>query len=114
MAGDESVEQAAERELREETHLDPDDAEAVELLGVWSRPGRDPRGWVISVCPLSSRLAPNGQPKRRIFGPSLVRRSQRRPGAGKLDSPRPGAANTSNRATGIARHGSSAQPGLGY
>ncbi|HUY17649.1 MAG TPA: NUDIX hydrolase [Candidatus Binataceae bacterium] len=43
---DESVERAAMRELREETSLD---VELRALLGVYSRPGRDPRGPTVSV-----------------------------------------------------------------
>ena len=43
----ERVEQAAEREAREETNLD---VEVKELLGVYSAPERDPRGHVVSVC----------------------------------------------------------------
>lgn len=43
---DESVEEAVARELREETGLV---ARPVELLGVYSRPGRDPRGPNASV-----------------------------------------------------------------
>jgi 8-oxo-dGTP diphosphatase len=42
----EPVEQAAMRELREETSLE---VEIRALLGVYSRPGRDPRGHTISV-----------------------------------------------------------------
>ena len=42
----ETVEQAAVRELEEETSLI---ASKTELLGVYSKPGRDPRGWTISV-----------------------------------------------------------------
>jgi ADP-ribose pyrophosphatase YjhB (NUDIX family) len=42
----ESVEQAAIREFREETSLD---VELRALLGVYSRPDRDPRGHTISV-----------------------------------------------------------------
>ena len=42
----ESVEQAAVRELREETSLD---VELRALLGVYSRPGRDPRGPTVTV-----------------------------------------------------------------
>ena len=42
----ESVEQAARRELREETGLE---VELRALLGVYSRPGRDPRGPTVSV-----------------------------------------------------------------
>ncbi len=42
----ESVERAAIRELREETSLE---VELRVLLGVYSRPGRDPRGPTVSV-----------------------------------------------------------------
>jgi len=42
----ESVEQAAARELEEETRLN---GVALEQLHTYSAPGRDPRGWVISV-----------------------------------------------------------------
>jgi 8-oxo-dGTP diphosphatase len=42
----ESVEAAAVRELREETSLD---VELRALLGVYSRPGRDPRGPTVTV-----------------------------------------------------------------
>ena len=42
----ESVEDAARREAREETGLD---VELKRLLGVYSEPGRDPRGHTISV-----------------------------------------------------------------
>jgi len=43
----ERVEAAARRELREETGI-ATDAE-LPLLGVYDTPGRDPRGWTISV-----------------------------------------------------------------
>ncbi len=43
----EFVEQAAIREAREETGLD---VELEKIVGVYSDPGRDPRGHVISVC----------------------------------------------------------------
>jgi len=43
---DESIEQTALRELKEETGID---AEALTLVGVYSKPGRDPRGWVVTV-----------------------------------------------------------------
>ncbi len=41
----ESIEQTAKRELLEETHVD-----SLELfdVGIFSAPGRDPRGWVVS------------------------------------------------------------------
>lgn len=42
----ESVEQAGARELEEETKLT---GLELEQLGVYSAPGRDPRGWVVSV-----------------------------------------------------------------
>jgi 8-oxo-dGTP diphosphatase len=42
----ESVEDAAIREMREETSLD---VELWALLGVYSRPGRDPRGDTVTV-----------------------------------------------------------------
>jgi 8-oxo-dGTP diphosphatase len=44
---DETVEQAVLREAKEETGLD---SEIVRLIGVYSDPGRDPRGPVVSIC----------------------------------------------------------------
>jgi len=44
---DETVEQAVAREAREETGLE---TEIVRLIGVYSDPGRDPRGPTVSVC----------------------------------------------------------------
>jgi 8-oxo-dGTP diphosphatase len=44
---DETVEQAVVRESKEETGLD---TEIVRLIGVYSEPGRDPRGPTVSVC----------------------------------------------------------------
>jgi 8-oxo-dGTP diphosphatase len=46
----ENVEQAAIRELREETGLS---LSRVEQLRTYSEPGRDPRGWVVSVAHLA-------------------------------------------------------------
>jgi len=43
---DETVAEAAPRELAEETGLRLD---ALALLGVYDTPGRDPRGWSVSV-----------------------------------------------------------------
>lgn len=42
----ETTEAAARRELAEETGLD---ARALRLVRVYSKPGRDPRGWTISI-----------------------------------------------------------------
>ncbi len=42
----ESVEDTAARELLEETGVE---GLSMELVGIFSRPGRDPRGWVVSV-----------------------------------------------------------------
>jgi len=47
---DETVEEAAARELMEETSLA---GVPVEQLRCFSRPGRDPRGWVVSVAHLA-------------------------------------------------------------
>lgn len=44
----ETVEQAAVRELREETGVAVDEAD-LRLAGVYSQPGRDPRGWTVSA-----------------------------------------------------------------
>ncbi len=53
----ESVESAATREAREEIGLQVD---LVDLLGVYSDPGRDPRGHCVSVVYAASGV---GQPK---------------------------------------------------
>ncbi|TRZ69014.1 MAG: NUDIX hydrolase [Methanothrix sp.] len=47
---DESVEEAVCREAREETGLE---LELLGLVGVYSRPDRDPRGHVVSLCYLA-------------------------------------------------------------
>ena len=47
----ETTEAAARRELLEETGLTARD---LRLVGVYSKPGRDPRGWTISVAYLIS------------------------------------------------------------
>jgi 8-oxo-dGTP diphosphatase len=44
----ETVEQAALRELEEETGVALEAGE-LRLAGVYSQPGRDPRGWTVSV-----------------------------------------------------------------
>lgn len=43
----EAVEETAKREFFEETSLK---MENPHLIGIYSKPGRDPRGWVISAC----------------------------------------------------------------
>jgi 8-oxo-dGTP diphosphatase len=49
---DEQVAQAARRELLEETGLQLE-VDQLRLLGVYDTPGRDPRGWTVSVVYLS-------------------------------------------------------------
>lgn len=44
---DETVEEAVLREVREETGLG---VELLGIVGIYSEPGRDPRGPVISIC----------------------------------------------------------------
>lgn len=46
----ETIEQTAQRELEEETGVT---GVSVRLLGVYSRPGRDPRGWTVSAAYLA-------------------------------------------------------------
>jgi len=46
---DETVEEAAKRELMEETGLQLDQTSRLRQLYTFSRPGRDPRTWVITV-----------------------------------------------------------------
>lgn len=55
----ESAEQAAVRELREETGLGEI---SVEQLHTFSQPGRDPRGWVVSVAHLALLRLPDHVP----------------------------------------------------
>lgn len=43
---DETIEETAARELREETSVR---GIPLHLVGIYSRPGRDPRGWVVSA-----------------------------------------------------------------
>jgi 8-oxo-dGTP diphosphatase len=49
----ERVADAAPRELAEETGLEPDSLR-FGLLGVYDTPGRDPRGWTVSVVYLTT------------------------------------------------------------
>lgn len=58
----EQVLDAAPRELAEETGVSVPKAE-LALLGVWDTPGRDPRGWSVSVvwvCALPREVAAKG------------------------------------------------------
>ncbi|MEE9116071.1 MAG: NUDIX domain-containing protein [Thermoplasmata archaeon] len=50
---DERVEDAVRREMKEETGLD---VEIIKLLGVYSEPGRDPRGHVVSAAYVLKRM----------------------------------------------------------
>ncbi len=45
---DESTLDAALRELAEETGVAQPDASAIREIGLFSKPGRDPRGWIVS------------------------------------------------------------------
>ena len=53
----EQIEAAARRELAEETALDPAGL-SLELLGVYDTPGRDPRGWTVSIVYRATLEAP--------------------------------------------------------
>lgn len=44
----ERIEETAARELMEETSISMD-AKSLDLVGVYSKPGRDPRGWTITA-----------------------------------------------------------------
>jgi 8-oxo-dGTP diphosphatase len=59
----ETVAEAAARELNEETGLD---GVAVEELGCFSKPGRDPRGWVVTIAHLA--VIPAERAKRAKAG----------------------------------------------
>lgn len=66
----ETVEQAAVREAREETSLE---IQLTELLGVYSRPDRDPRGQTVGVVYIGSATGkPRGRDdarQARLFSP---------------------------------------------
>jgi 8-oxo-dGTP diphosphatase len=49
----ETVEDAAVRESKEETGLE---VELGKIVGVYSDPGRDPRGHVVSICYFGTRI----------------------------------------------------------
>lgn len=61
----ESLETAARRELVEETGLDP---AQVEQLHAYGDPGRDPRGWTISIAFLAMLDEAQSQPLRPRAG----------------------------------------------
>ena len=48
----ESIEETASRELEEETAIKMD-TDKLKLVGVYSKPGRDPRDWTVSVAYLA-------------------------------------------------------------
>ncbi|MEL7670820.1 NUDIX hydrolase [Methanobacterium sp.] len=52
----ETVESAVVREAKEETGLEVD---IIELVGVYSDPGRDPRGHTVTVCYLTRKIGGN-------------------------------------------------------
>lgn len=56
----ESIEKAAQREAEEETGLK---IKLKGLVGVYSKPNRDPRGHVVSVCFLATKLGGKLRPK---------------------------------------------------
>lgn len=55
----ESAEEAAARELHEESGIEP---AALRQLGLFSAPGRDPRGWIVS-CAFLARVDGAAEPK---------------------------------------------------
>lgn len=57
---DEPLETAARRELREETGLE---VQALEQMHTFGDPGRDPRGWTVSVAFVAVADAAQSQPK---------------------------------------------------
>ena len=61
----EPLDRAARRELREETGLEP---ERLEQLRTFGDPGRDPRGWTVSV----AHLAVVGEVEARGFRPAAA------------------------------------------
>lgn len=52
----ETVESAAVRETKEETGLD---VELGGIIGVYSKPGRDPRGHIVTICYLAHKTGGN-------------------------------------------------------
>jgi 8-oxo-dGTP diphosphatase len=61
----EPLEEAARRELREETGLEP---KRLEQLQAFGDPGRDPRGWTVSV----AHLAQAGEQEARRLHPKAA------------------------------------------
>ena len=66
----ETVEEAARREAEEETGLE---IRLLKLVGVYSRPDRDPRGHVVSICYLAwgrgELVAGSDARSAEVFGP---------------------------------------------
>jgi ADP-ribose pyrophosphatase YjhB (NUDIX family) len=60
----ETVEEAAKREVKEETSLDID---LVDILGVYSDPARDPRGHIMSTV-FIGKISPNSNTKEPKAG----------------------------------------------
>ena len=89
----ETVGEAAARELREETSLTD---VRLEELGCFSRPGRDPRGWVVTIAHLAlvpvDRLGEVKAGRRRRLG--RVARSDGAAGGGFVLAPAHGRAPT--------------------
>jgi 8-oxo-dGTP diphosphatase len=79
---EEPLEMAARRELREETGVD---AETVEQLHTFGDPGRDPRGWTISVAYLARIDAANVRPRAEDDAAEVGWHSLHRPPALAFD-----------------------------
>lgn len=67
---DETVEEAVIREAKEETGLD---IELLGLVGVYSDPGRDPRGPVVSICYLAKAIGGSLAAASDAAGAELIR-----------------------------------------
>ncbi|MDF0592419.1 NUDIX hydrolase [Methanotrichaceae archaeon M04Ac] len=69
----ETVEEAVRREAKEETGLD---ITLLKLVGVYSKPDRDPRGHVVSVCYLAwgwgEISAGSDASAAEVFGPEVL------------------------------------------
>lgn len=63
MEMDETIEHCAVRELEEETGLKVSEKD-IEMIGVYSAPGRDPRGRTVTAAYAMTHPAPLGHPSR--------------------------------------------------